>query len=74
MEGSLYIWYISRKEGECMKNNEALITYVELSLKECDAYAIKWHEKDLHNVAIRFEGMSEAYSDILKILKGVKII
>ena len=49
MEGSLYIWYISRKEGECMKNNEALITYVELSLKECDAYAIKWHEKDLHN-------------------------
>ncbi|MBO7735762.1 MAG: hypothetical protein J6S67_24555 [Methanobrevibacter sp.] len=53
---------------------DTLISYVELSLKECDEFAIKWHKKDLHTVAIRFEGMAEAYYDILKILKGEREI
>ena len=57
-----------------MADKDALISYVELSLKECDEFAEKWHKKELDNVAIRFEGMAEAYSDILKILKGEKEI
>jgi len=53
-----------------MKEKDALISYVELSIKECDKFAEKWHRKGLDNVAIKFEGMAEAYNDILKKLIG----
>ena len=64
-----------RPQGcESMKEKDTLISYVELSLKECDACVEKWRKRGLENVAIQFEGMGEAYSDILKILKCEKEI
>jgi len=49
--------------------------YCELSLKECDEYKAKWEKvKGFEHAATVFEGMAEAYYDLLQKINSGELI
>ena len=52
-------------------NEDELINYLELSIKQCEEFKDKWHKMGHDNTSKLFYGMHEAYCDVLDILKYI---